>query len=130
MYLLKVSGPTQLDVNETGPALPTRPVVLRQNYPNPFNPETKIDFYLPRNSGYRLEIYNVLGQVVRRWDNPHSYAGWHTILWDGKDEYGSEAVSGIYLYRLQSGDFVQSKKMILLLLIALLLRYFGLDLMK
>ncbi len=88
---------------------------LGQNYPNPFNPSTTIRFDLPKESPVTLEIYNILGVKVRTLMKGHAAnAGRYTILWDGKDEGGMIAPSGIYLYRISAADFHSSKKMTLM----------------
>jgi hypothetical protein len=87
---------------------------LRQNYPNPFNPATTIQYALPRASEVSVAIYNVLGQRVRSLVNEHQDPGYKTVWWDGKDDGGNEVSSGVYFYRIEAGDFVQSKKMTLL----------------
>ena len=86
---------------------------LRQNYPNPFNNETVIEFDLPRASEVKFEIINILGQVVYDVSSRYS-AGSHTIYWDGSSNLGQTVGSGVYYYRITTGDFVSSKKMILL----------------
>jgi hypothetical protein len=82
---------------------------LAQNYPNPFNPVTEISFSLPLTSDVKLEVYNLLGQVVSTIYQGRLEAGHHTYSWDGSD-----AVSGVYLYKLTAGDFVETRKMVLL----------------
>jgi len=87
---------------------------LRQNYPNPFNPVTTIQYALPKASDVKIEIYNILGQRVRMLVNEHQDPGYKMVHWDGKDDRGVEVSSGIYLYRIQAGDFEKCKKMTLL----------------
>jgi hypothetical protein len=92
--------------------------VLSQNYPNPFNPETRISYTIvghdARSVPVSLKIYNILGQSVRTLvDQPQS-GGKHEILWDGKDESGKNAASGVYFYRLQAGESVETKRMVLI----------------
>jgi flagellar hook assembly protein FlgD len=58
-----------------------------------------------------LKIYNIQGQEVRTLVNSYFGAGYYDAVWDGKDEAGSQVASGIYIYRLQAGNFVQSKKL-------------------
>ncbi len=87
---------------------------LYPNFPNPFNPITTIKYDLPRDSRVNLSVYNVLGQRVVTLVNGWQKAGYKSISWDGKDEFGRQVPSGIYIYRLQADDFIQSKKMILL----------------
>lgn len=82
---------------------------LKQNYPNPFNPATTISFDLPVASDVKLEIYNILGQLVSTVYEGRLSAGVHKYEWDG-----STAASGVYLYRLTAGEYVESKKMLLL----------------
>jgi hypothetical protein len=87
---------------------------LYQNYPNPFNPETVIKFDLPKSSDIILKIYNVLGQEVRTLINERKPAGYYSVKWDSKNNNGVPVSSGIYLYRLKAGEFVLTRKMILI----------------
>ena len=82
---------------------------LSQNYPNPFNPVTTIQYKLPFTSDVKLIIYNLLGQEVFRLEQFAQLAGNHRVIWDA-----SSVASGVYFYRLQAGDFVQTRKMVLL----------------
>lgn len=86
---------------------------LSQNYPNPFNPTTTIQFQLPRPGVVRLFVYNSLGQVVARLANGMREAGYHTVLWNGRDLQGNPVPSGVYHYRLESEGLVLTKKMVL-----------------
>ncbi len=86
---------------------------LSQNYPNPFNPTTTIELSLPNPSEWRLTIFNVTGQVVRRLSG-YSEAGTTSIDWDGYNDAGQPATSGIYFYRAEAGSFSATRKMILL----------------
>jgi uncharacterized delta-60 repeat protein len=97
----------------------TSDFLLEQNYPNPFNPSTTISFRLSTFSEVRLEIYNLLGQKVRTLVNESKAAGVHTVKWDGANDTGQPAASGVYLYRLVVGEasspsHVQTRKMLLL----------------
>ena len=83
--------------------------VLHSNYPNPFNPETRISFVLPEAVQTRLIIYNQMGREIARLVNDYLEAGNHRVTWNA-----SNVASGIYFYRLQAGDFVQTRKMIYL----------------
>jgi FlgD Ig-like domain len=87
---------------------------LNQNYPNPFNPTTQITFQLPEASNVRLAIYNTLGQEVRTLVNSAFDKGPHSVTWDASDNFGNRVASGIYIYRIESGSYVQQKKMMLL----------------
>ena len=87
---------------------------LSQNYPNPFNPETRIDFNLPAQGKVRLDVYNIVGQLITTLVDETMKAGPQSIYWRGADADGKQVASGVYLYRLQTGQFVASKKMVLL----------------
>lgn len=87
---------------------------LSQNYPNPFNPSTEIKYEIPRRSFVEISIYNTLGQIVKTLIKAGQSAGSHSIIWNGTDEFGNSVSSGTYFYKLTAGDFVDSKKMILL----------------
>jgi hypothetical protein len=86
---------------------------LAQNYPNPFNPKTDISMRFPHPTEWTLTIYNINGQVVRAYDGS-APAGVNTVTWDATDEMGLPVATGIYLYRLDAGDFSATKKMLLL----------------
>ena len=87
---------------------------LGANYPNPFNPTTNINFSLPENVNVRLEVYDMTGRLVKSLVRGQLDAGVHTITWNGQDNAGTQVASGVYLYRLQAGTFVQTKTMTLL----------------
>ncbi|MEW6051843.1 MAG: S8 family serine peptidase [Candidatus Zixiibacteriota bacterium] len=87
---------------------PSSTPVLNAAFPNPFNPSTEIGFELPTASHVRLEVFNVLGQHVATLVDGPMESGRHSVAWDG-----SNAASGIYLYRFQTGSFVMSRKMLL-----------------
>ena len=87
---------------------------LSQNHPNPFNPETVIEYALPKDCQVQIAIYNLLGQKIRTLIDQYQTKGQRKIHWDGKDDEGNELTSGIYFYRLQAGDFSETKKMVLL----------------
>jgi hypothetical protein len=93
--------------------LPTTPQ-LSQNYPNPFNPSTVIRFTLPRTAPVTLSITDVLGRHVVTLVDKIVESGVHEVVWDGRNGSGNPVASGMYLYRLQSASFTQSRKMILL----------------
>jgi hypothetical protein len=82
---------------------------LKQNYPNPFNPLTTIQFSVPNSSVVSLRVYNLLGIEVTSLINERVSAGPHLVDWNARG-----VASGIYFYRLKAGDFVETKKMILL----------------
>jgi hypothetical protein len=116
--VLKLDGARSIKLIEAGSfegyamkstlsTLPTE-FTLSQNYPNPFNPVTNIDFTLPHAADWQLQIYNVLGQVVQTWSD-HGNAGYYQIAWDA-----SQYASGVYFYRLSTGSYSATKKMVLL----------------
>jgi hypothetical protein len=91
--------------------------VLYQNYPNPFNGQTKIDYEVIDAAGLldvTVHVYNVLGEKVKALETARHVGGRFTVRWDGTDDHGTKLSSGTYYYRLISGDFVSSKKMIML----------------
>ena len=86
---------------------------LAQNYPNPFNPTTTISFALPVAGHTELLVYNVLGEKVKTLIDRRLAAGSYTLEWDGTNATGDPVASGVYVYRLTSGEFVTSRKMVL-----------------
>ena len=88
--------------------------VLHDNYPNPFNPTTQIRFDLPYNGDVQLIIYNMLGQKVKTFNLQNIPAGNHSIVWNSTNDFGERVPAGVYLYQLEAGSFIQTKKMILL----------------
>ena len=88
--------------------------VLHDNYPNPFNPTTQIRFDLPTKDNVNLTIYNMLGQKIKVFSINNISAGYHQITWDATNDIGDPVSAGVYLYQLQTSEFVKTKKMILL----------------
>ena len=82
---------------------------LEQNYPNPFNPVTTINFELPSTGLVKLSVYNLLGEEIKTLINSVMEEGMHTVKFDGED-----LNSGIYFYRLESGEYIQSRKMVVI----------------
>jgi hypothetical protein len=96
-----------------GPEIPVT-YALEQNYPNPFNPTTTITYQLPEQRDVTLTVYNILGQVVKSLVQNVQAAGIYAIRWDGTNDHGTGVSSGMYIYRLKAGNFVQSRKMMML----------------
>jgi hypothetical protein len=93
--------------------MPTE-VALKQNYPNPFNPTTEIEFALPQAGPVKLNVFNVLGQQVRSLLSGQQAAGFHKVIWDGRDNSNTEVPSGTYFYKLEADNFSQTMKMVFL----------------
>lgn len=87
---------------------------FHQNFPNPFNPETVIKYQLPVYSQVSLVIYNIKGEKVRTLVEEQKGAGFHSVVWDGRDDFGHEESSGIYFYRMRAGLYRKVNKMMLL----------------
>ena len=87
---------------------------LSQSRPNPFNPNTTIEYDIPRTDQVVLRIYDTLGREVRTLVNARQPAGFHQVVWDGRNQQGLIVGSGIYLYTMTAGTFTQSKRMTLL----------------
>jgi len=102
------------DINDDLPQeLPNR-YSISQNYPNPFNLSTTIRYTIPTRSQVTISIYNVMGQKVNTIVDETKSAGSHTAYWDGTDKAGKVVSTGVYFYRILAGDFVESKRMMLL----------------
>jgi len=113
------NGPFTLTISEIvltvdGKTLIPDVYTLHQNYPNPFNPVTTINYDLPEQSQVTLTIHNILGREIRKLVNTIQETGYKSIIWDGTDEFGRSVGTGIYLYQIKAGDFVQTKKMVLM----------------
>ena len=87
---------------------------LHENYPNPFNPSTTLRFDLPELSDVNVIIYNMIGQKVKTYNMQNISAGHHSIKWNATNDLGDPVSAGVYLYQLQTKDFVNTRKMILL----------------
>ncbi|OVE79594.1 hypothetical protein BVY01_02095 [bacterium I07] len=105
-------------ISSTGVAVTSTPIPtefkLDQNYPNPFNPATTIQYQLPEPGYLELNVYNIYGQKIRTLVNGEKSAGHYKVLWEGRNEVGQQVASGVYVYRIQAEDFVQSRKMLLM----------------
>ena len=88
---------------------------LAQNYPNPFNPETTIEYRIHKGGRFTLTIYNIIGQRVTTLVDREARVGERgEVIWDGTDYRGVQVASGVYLYRIQQGQFAKTKRMVLI----------------
>jgi hypothetical protein len=98
---------------ESGPMTLSYRYELLPSVPNPFNRTTAISYQLAKPGKVSLKVYNTLGQLVRTLEDGEKQAGHHRAIWDGKDKSGQKAANGVYLYRLEAGEFNRTKKMTL-----------------
>ena len=105
---------TTSDVREIHRGIIPGQYALSQNYPNPFNASTQIIFALPKSGRTTLELFNLLGQKVGMLVDEYLSAGKKIVNWDGRDDKGMPVPSGVYFYQLRSGEFRETKKMLVL----------------
>jgi hypothetical protein len=113
-FCIKGSIASQTPASTTPEAVPVQPCILHHNFPNPFNPVTTISYNLAAAGDVQLQVYNTRGQLVKTLVAEHQDAGEHSVTWFGGDDAGNRTGSGIYFYRIQTGTFTDTKKMILL----------------
>ena len=99
--------------NENEPQIPSK-FNMSQNYPNPFNPITQIRYDLPEDALVNITIYDMMGRVVNYLVSNQQGAGYKSIQWNATNDSGSPVSAGLYMYRIHAGNFVQTKKMVLL----------------
>ncbi|MCP4704511.1 MAG: T9SS type A sorting domain-containing protein, partial [candidate division Zixibacteria bacterium] len=104
---------TGIGDDEHGSIIPDQ-FQLSQNYPNPFNPTTMIEYNVPTRSDVSIEIFNIVGQKIRSLVNETKMAGKYEVIWDGDDSKGDRVSSGIYFYRFETDNHIETKKMLLL----------------
>ncbi|MCF7813744.1 MAG: T9SS type A sorting domain-containing protein [Candidatus Cloacimonetes bacterium] len=105
-----MNNPTGNDPNNIIPLVNS----LGNNYPNPFNPTTTINFGLKEDCKVNITLYNIRGQKVKTLINDNMPAGQHQVIWNGKDDSGKTAASGVYFYKMQTDDFSKIRKAMLL----------------
>jgi len=110
-FLYDILYPFQLSTDEL--AIPGE-FSLHQNYPNPFNPTTTIEYDLPEAQNIQIMIYDILGRKIRTLLNEYQDIGYRSIHWNAEDDYGRQVSAGMYIYTIQAGEFVQTRKMVLL----------------
>jgi hypothetical protein len=84
--------------------------ILNQNYPNPFNPVTTLRYDLPEQSDVTITIYNMLGRKVKTLVNSTQDAGFKSVIWDATNYQGNPVSAGVYLYKIQAGEYISTKK--------------------
>jgi len=113
-YLVRAYVSTGTTVNAPAIELLPTSFSLKQNYPNPFNPSTTIKYDLPERTHVKLHIYDMLGRVVATLIDQEQSAGSYETRWDGTNLSGLPMSSGVYFYRLESGNFREVKRMVLM----------------
>ncbi len=111
MLLIKYEGGTFVKVLANNQ---TNAYQLFQNYPNPFNPKTCIKVHIPKTTFVVLQIFDTLGREIYTLVDSEIPPGVYEYVWDGRNSEGREVASGLYLYQIQAGDFLKSKKMVLI----------------
>ena len=86
---------------------------LLGNYPNPFNPSTTFRYTLSTPELVTLKVYSMLGQLVRTIVNEQQVEGYYEAIWDGRNDAGATVSSGIYIYRMTAGSYVETRRMML-----------------
>jgi len=109
VYLIKTNANGIVSVRELNDGNIPTSFRLDQNYPNPFNPSTKIKYSIPRSSQVVIEIFDIIGNEIEKLVNEEKTAGTYELTW-----YAEGLPSGVYFYQLKAGDFIQTKKMVLM----------------
>jgi hypothetical protein len=91
-----------------------RNFVVYPAFPNPFNPVITLRYELPENGHVNITIYDMLGRQVKTLINQTQDAGYKSLIWDATNDYGKPVSAGIYLYQIQAGEYISTKKMVLL----------------
>ncbi|MCX7798695.1 MAG: T9SS type A sorting domain-containing protein [Melioribacter sp.] len=114
LYLIRAYVSYKVTDNKETIELLPNSFSLEQNYPNPFNPSTTISFQIAELSNVKLIIYDALGREIKKLIDEVKPAGKYSVLWDGSDNTGNKVTSGVYFYKIIAGNFIQTKKMILM----------------
>ena len=109
-------GPVSIHLSNTNTVMPAIPLVtsLQSIYPNPFNPTATISYGLSKAAGVELVILNLKGQMVRRLVSEAKNAGSYRVMWDGRNDNGVAAATGVYLVRMRAGSYKETRKLIML----------------
>lgn len=108
-YFMRATIQTTTSVAEISNEIPNA-FELSHNYPNPFNPTTKFKYALPEGRNVKIIIYDINGSKVTELVNNYQGAGTYEVTWNGKNDQGLQVSSGTYIYSVQAGDFVQTKR--------------------
>ena len=106
--------PEELLSDHNVPQLVTSGYQLNQNYPNPFNPITTLRYDIPEHSHVNIIIYDMIGREVKTLVNQFQDAGYKSVVWDAKNDFGQPVSGGIYIYKIQAGSYISANKMVLL----------------
>ena len=106
--------PTGDDVSLADVTVMPEKFMLHQNYPNPFNPITTLRYELPEQTHVNITIYDMLGRKVKTILNEQQSPGYKQLIWDASNDNGKPVSAGIYLYQIQAGEYISTKKMVLL----------------
>ena len=109
-----ISGDGTTSVSNTEDEIIPSHFELAQNFPNPFNPETTIRYLLPGASHVKLAIYNLRGQRIVTLVDREQQPGTYSVQWDGRNEASQDVASGVYLYQLQTKEFISVQKLVLI----------------
>ena len=101
----------QLSISES--IIPKK-ISLSQNFPNPFNPTTNIKYQINKPADIKITVYNLKGEVIRNLISKNEKVGFNLISWNGEDNYGAKVSSGTYIYKIETPEFSDSRKMVLL----------------
>jgi hypothetical protein len=110
-------GPLMVTISAQGeePEIPSIPVETKlfSAFPNPFNPSTNLRYSMKEAGDVRIDVYNLKGQLLKSFNNSHNQAGYYQVSWDGHDANGRLVGTGVYFYRMSSGNYSSTKKMIM-----------------
>jgi len=106
MDIIHIINPTT-GIDDDSPLIPGQ-FKLQQNFPNPFNNKTQIRFYVPKQSGTYIQIYDIQGRLVRNLVNRNLDPGWHSVTWNGVNDSGNITASGVYICRMRASEFNKS----------------------
>ena len=98
---------------DLGIAIPDE-FAIHQNYPNPFNPVTTLRYDLPEQAHVYIIIYDMLGRKIKTLINEQQDPGYKSLIWNATNDYEKPVSAGIYLYQIQAGEYISTRKMVLL----------------